>query len=48
MRIPLVVAGAALLVGVFGAVRYAGKRAFLAIALMRVIFLHAKAEGSLS
>ncbi|MHB8412323.1 MAG: ArnT family glycosyltransferase [Candidatus Acidiferrales bacterium] len=41
LRVPLVVAGAAFLVGVFGAWRYAGKRAFLAIALMMVIFLHA-------
>jgi len=41
LRIPLVVAGAAFLVGAFGAWRCAGKRAFLALALMMVIFLHA-------
>jgi len=41
LRIPLVLAGVAFLVGVFGAWRYAGKRAFLAIAVMMVIFLQA-------
>lgn len=41
LRAPLVLAGVAFLVGVFGAWRYAGKRAFLAIAVMMVIFLQA-------
>jgi 4-amino-4-deoxy-L-arabinose transferase-like glycosyltransferase len=41
LRLPLVVAGAALLIGVAGTVRATGNRAFLAAALMMVVFFHA-------
>lgn len=41
LRLPLIVAGIAFLVGVFGTWRYSGKRAFLVVAVMMVIFLHA-------
>lgn len=41
LRAPLLLAGIAFLVGVFGTWRYSGKRAFLAVAVMMVIFLHA-------
>lgn len=41
LRLPLVVASVALLVGAMGTVRWKGQRAFLATALMMVIFFHA-------
>jgi hypothetical protein len=41
LRIPLVVAALALLVGVCGTVRSAGQRAFLAAAVTMVLFFHA-------
>jgi hypothetical protein len=41
LRVPLFVAALALLVGVFGTVRSAGQRAFLAAAVMMVLFFHA-------
>lgn len=41
LRAPLLLAGIAFLVGVLGTWRYRGKRAFLAVAVMMVIFLHA-------
>jgi 4-amino-4-deoxy-L-arabinose transferase-like glycosyltransferase len=40
-RIPLLVAGIAFLVGSVGTLRVSGKRAFLAAALMMIIFFHA-------
>ncbi len=41
LRIPLAVAGVALLIGAFGCLRATGRRAFLAAALMMVVFFHA-------
>ena len=41
LRVPLVVASVALLVGALGTVRWNGQRAFLATALMMMIFFHA-------
>ena len=41
LRLPLVVAGIALLIGVVGTFRAAAERAFLAAALMMVLFFHA-------
>ena len=41
LRTPLILAGIAFLVGAFGAWRWSGKRAFLSVAVMMVIFLHA-------
>ncbi len=41
LRIPLLVAGLAFLVGVAGTLRSASRRSFIAIAVMMVIFLHA-------
>jgi len=41
LRVPLVVASVALLVGAMGTVRWQGQRAFFATALMMVIFFHA-------
>jgi len=41
LQVPLVVAGVALLLGALGAWRFAGRRAFLAVALMMVLFFHA-------
>ncbi len=41
LRLPLVVAGVAFLIGAFGTFRAAAGRAFLAAALMMVIFFHA-------
>ena len=41
LRLPLIVAGFAFLVGFLGTFRPSGRRAFLAIALMMVIFIHA-------
>lgn len=41
LRVPLVFAGVAFLVGALGALRSAGTRAFLAAALMMVLFFHA-------
>ena len=41
LRLPLVLAGIAFLVGAFGTWRLAGERAFLAVAIMMVIFLNA-------
>ncbi len=41
LRVPLLFAGAAFLVGAFGAFRAAGMRAFLSAALMMVLFFHA-------
>jgi 4-amino-4-deoxy-L-arabinose transferase-like glycosyltransferase len=41
LRLPLVVAGIAFLVGAVGTIRATGQRAFLAAALMMVLFFHA-------
>lgn len=41
LRLPLLVAGAAFLIGALGVWRLSGRRAFLAIAAMMVIFFHA-------
>ncbi len=41
LRVPMVLAGLAGLVGAVGARRFAGRRAFLAVALMMVLFVHA-------
>jgi len=41
LRVSLLLAGVALLVGVFGTVRNIGQRAFFAAALMMVLFIHA-------
>ena len=41
LRLPLWIAGIAFLVGTFGTLRVRGQRAFLAAALMMVLFLHA-------
>ncbi|MBI4464322.1 MAG: hypothetical protein HY647_06415 [Acidobacteria bacterium] len=41
LRLPLILAGIALLVGAVGAWKWEGKRAFLALALMMVLFVHA-------
>jgi 4-amino-4-deoxy-L-arabinose transferase-like glycosyltransferase len=41
LRVPLIVAAIALFIGVFGSFRGAGQRAFLAAAVMMVLFLHA-------
>jgi hypothetical protein len=41
LRLPLFVAGIAFLVGMFGSVRWTGQKAFLASALMMVIFFQA-------
>jgi hypothetical protein len=41
LRLPLFVAGVAFLVGALGAWRFVGQRAFLALALMMVVFFHA-------
>jgi len=41
LRLPLLVAGVAFLVGAVGTVRATGQRAFLAAAFMAVLFLHA-------
>ncbi|MGC2420156.1 MAG: glycosyltransferase family 39 protein [Candidatus Acidiferrales bacterium] len=41
LRIPLAVAGAAFLIGAIGCFRAVGQRAFLAAALMMVVFCHA-------
>ncbi|MGC2733857.1 MAG: glycosyltransferase family 39 protein [Candidatus Acidiferrales bacterium] len=41
LRVPLVVAGIAFLIGCLGTVRQTGQRAFLAAALMMVLFFHA-------
>jgi 4-amino-4-deoxy-L-arabinose transferase-like glycosyltransferase len=41
LRVPLLVAGIAFLVGTLGTLRSSGQRAFLASALMMVIFFHA-------
>ncbi len=41
LRLPLAVAGIAFLVGVLGTLRATGRRAFLAAAVMMVIFFHA-------
>jgi 4-amino-4-deoxy-L-arabinose transferase-like glycosyltransferase len=41
LRIPLVLAGVAFLAGLLGTLRFTGQRAFLAAALMMVIFFHA-------
>ena len=41
LRLPLVVAGCAFLVGALGSLLLAGQRAFLAVALMMVLFFHA-------
>jgi len=41
LRLPLAVAAVAFLIGVFGNLRWRGERAFLATALMMVIFFHA-------
>ena len=41
LRLPLAMAAAAFLVGVLGTVRAVGRRAFLATALMMVLFFHA-------
>lgn len=41
LRVPLVVAAVAFLIGALGAWRLSGRRAFLAVALMMVLFVHA-------
>ncbi len=41
LRVPLMVAGCAFLIGVVGTLRAAGRPVFLAIALMMVLFIHA-------
>ena len=41
LRLPLAIAGVAFLIGVFGTLRGSGQRAFLAAALMMVVFFHA-------
>jgi len=41
LRLPLIVAGLAFLIGALGAWRLAGQRAFLALALMMALFFHA-------
>jgi 4-amino-4-deoxy-L-arabinose transferase-like glycosyltransferase len=41
LRVPLLIAAAAFLIGAFGAFRSAGLRAFLAAAFMMVLFFHA-------
>jgi 4-amino-4-deoxy-L-arabinose transferase-like glycosyltransferase len=41
LRVPLVIAGIAFLIGAVGAWRYSGKRAFVSIALMMLLFAHA-------
>lgn len=41
LRLPLAMAAAAFLIGAFGSMRTAGKRAFLAAALMMIVFFHA-------
>jgi hypothetical protein len=41
LRVPLLVAGIAFLIGCLGTIRQAGQRAFLAAALMMVLFFHA-------
>ncbi len=41
LRLPLAIAGVAFLIGVFGTLRRAGQRAFLAAAFMMVVFFHA-------
>jgi 4-amino-4-deoxy-L-arabinose transferase-like glycosyltransferase len=41
LRLPLAVAAIAFLIGVFGNLRWRGERAFLATALMMVVFFHA-------
>ena len=41
LRLPLVVAGIAFLLGAVGAWRFAGRRAFLALAVMMALFFHA-------
>jgi hypothetical protein len=41
LRVPLLVAGIAFLVGCLGTIRWIGQRAFLAAALMMVLFFHA-------
>jgi hypothetical protein len=41
LRVPLLIAGIAFLVGALGCLRTAGQRAFLAAALMMVLFFHA-------
>jgi Dolichyl-phosphate-mannose-protein mannosyltransferase len=41
LRVPLLLAGCAFLVGVVGTFRPAGRRAFLAITVMMVMFIHA-------
>ncbi|MFZ0980598.1 MAG: hypothetical protein WAN23_14455, partial [Candidatus Acidiferrales bacterium] len=41
LRLPLAIAGVAFLIGVFGTLRGTGQRAFLAPALMMVVFFHA-------
>jgi len=41
LRLPLVLAGVAFLIGVFGTLRSAGQRAFFAAALMMMVFFHA-------
>lgn len=41
LRVPLVVAGIALVVGAVGALLFEGRRAFLSLAVMMVIFFHA-------
>src|SRR5258708_20942876 len=41
LRTPLIVAGVAFLIGALGTLRAAGQRAFLAAALMMVLFFHA-------
>jgi 4-amino-4-deoxy-L-arabinose transferase-like glycosyltransferase len=41
LRLPLALAALAFLIGSFGSLRFAGKRAFLAAGLMMVLFFHA-------
>ncbi len=41
LRLPLAVAGAAFAIGAVGAWRWSGRRAYLALALMMVLFVHA-------
>jgi Dolichyl-phosphate-mannose-protein mannosyltransferase len=41
LRVPLLLAGIAFLIGCLGTIRQAGQRAFLAAALMMVLFFHA-------
>jgi len=41
LRLPLIVAGCAFLLGTIGSIAFTGQRAFLAAALMMVVFFHA-------